>query len=247
MKALVLAAGKGTRIRALSHDRCKGMLTVLGKPLVEHSLDHAVGGGVDGIVVVINADAEAIRDRYGSSYRGIPMRYARQDDPRGLVEAIAIGAPLLGGDDFMLFLSDEILIGADHVGMVRRFHERRLSVVCGVMEGASPAMIRKNYDVIADPDRRIRHLVEKPTTPRGNLLGLGNCVFRHDVLGFLSKVPINPCRQQKDLIGLIQCAVDAGEPVEHYRLCEGYTNVNTPEDFESALCLLETTSHCRTT
>lgn len=243
MRALVLAAGRGTRIRTRTRGRCKGMLSIHGKPLLEYGLDNAVACGVSGIVLVIGDHGEMIREHYGREYRGVPLQYARQDEPRGLVDAIEIGAPLLDGDDFMLFLSDELLVGADHPGMTKRFHERRLSVICGVMEGASPEAIRNNYDVIAGADRRIHRLVEKPMMPAGRLLGLGNCIFRSRVLRYLRQVPLDPQRGRKDLPDLIQCAIDAGEPVEYFRLCTGYANVNSPQDLESALRLAEAMRH----
>lgn len=240
MKALVLAAGAGTRIAPLERAACKGILRLAGIPLVEYSFRHAVAAGVSAIVVVISERAEVIRRRYGAAYCGVPLRYARQDTALGLVHAIEVGAPLLGDEDFMLFLSDEILIDADHAGMVRRFHAGGLSAVCGVVEDAAPERIRCNYDVIGGAGRRIVRLVEKPAAPQGTLLGLGNCIFRRAVLEHLAEVPVNPVRGQRDLTDLIQCAIDAGHRVEHYPLCRHYVNVNTPDDFERARSLVKT-------
>lgn len=240
MKALVLAAGLGTRIAAFGNTQCKGMLSIHGKPLVEYSLDNAVTAGVAEIVIVISERAEMIRQRYGTAYHGITIRYVRQEVPLGLVHAIEVGTPLLDGEDFLLFLSDEILIGADHHGMVRRFDGAQLSVICGVLVDSSPEAICQNYDVIALPDRRIFRLVEKPVMPRGTLLGLGNCIFKHSVLRHLPEVPVNPNRGQKDLTDLIQCAIDAGEGVEFFPLCEQYVNVNTTADFQRAQRMLGT-------
>ena len=239
MKALVLAAGKGTRIRMLSAYCPKGMLKIMGKRLIEYNLDNALTVGVTGIVAVINETAKGIREYYGDTYRGVPIRYARQDNPLGLVNAIEKGAPLLDGDDFILLLSDEVLLGADHVGMAAAFRTRSVGVVVGVMEGASPVMIGKNYDVIANAGRRVVRLVEKPILPQGTLLGLGNCMFKNRILDYLPMVPPNPIRGQRDMTDLIQCAIDSGERVEHYPLCTEYANVNTPEDYEIARSLLE--------
>src|SRR3954463_10196452 len=110
MKALILAGGRGKRLESHSADRNKCMLEFAGKPLIEHSLMSAFSISPNEIVIVVGYLAEQIINHYGTSYRGVRIRYAIQNEQRGLVHAIQCSSPFLGSSAFMLLLADEILL-----------------------------------------------------------------------------------------------------------------------------------------
>ncbi len=94
MKALILAAGKGTRF-ASSRDAHFGRtqepahkcLTQIGhRRVADFSLDTAVDLGVDELVLVVGYLAETIQAVYGDSYRGVPITYTYQREQRGLAQ-----------------------------------------------------------------------------------------------------------------------------------------------------------------
>ncbi|ELY43894.1 sugar phosphate nucleotidyltransferase, partial [Natronorubrum sulfidifaciens] len=69
MKAVVLAAGQGTRIRPLSDSVPKPMLPVADRPLVAHTIDAAIDAGANEVVLVIGYEADTVRDYFGAEYR----------------------------------------------------------------------------------------------------------------------------------------------------------------------------------
>lgn len=241
MKALVLAAGRGKRLGdapGLGEHPDEGnkcMLRLFGKPLVQYSLENAVRAGVSEIVVVVGYRAEAIINEFGIESSGVRIRYVIQEDPRGLVHAIECAKGQIGGDDFMLFLADEILWRPHHQEMVRKFEEEDLFVLCGVVREKRRDEIRKTYALIEDDrDRRVYRLIEKPRNPPNAVRGTGNVIFRWGIFDYIDLTPINQSRGEKELPDLIQCAIDDGHPVKAFDIGDGYVNINTAEDIAIA-------------
>ncbi len=235
MKALVLAAGRGSRLASETLESNKCMLRLRGKPLVQYSLENAARSGVEEIVVVVGYRAEDVINAFGIEFDGVRIQYVIQDEPRGLVHAIETAQPAIGDSDFMLLLADEILWQPHHQGMVAAFEEQKLFAICGIVREPSRDEIRKTYALIQDEaTKRIYRLIEKPRRPPNDVRGTGNCIFRRKIFDYVALTPINQNRREKELPDLIQCAIDDGEDVRSFNIGEGYVNINTPEDIEIA-------------
>jgi dTDP-glucose pyrophosphorylase len=235
MKALVLAAGRGNRLEKMTAERSKCMLTLLGKPLVQHSLERAVAAGAQEIVVVVGYRAEDIINRFGISFRGTPVCYVIQAERRGVVHAICCAKEAIGGSDFMLFLADEILADPAHDRMLKAFREEDVFAVCGVVLVEDRALIRKTYAILADEATgRIYRLIEKPRVPSNTIMGTGNCFLPARIFDYVERTPISAERGERELPDLIQCAIDEGLLVRFVDIGNGYINVNTLDDIETA-------------
>ena len=235
MKALVLAAGRGSRLGQHTTETNKCMLPMSGKPLLQYSLENAVRAGVDEIVVVVGYMAETVINAFGIDFCGTRVQYVIQDEASGLVHAIETARPAIDGSDFMLFLADEILRTPRHQEMLRRFEEGRLFGICGVVRTDERQEIRKTYAIIPNAEtQQIYRLIEKPRRPLNDIRGTGNCVFRNAIFDYVSVTPINQSRQEKELPDLIQCAIDDGEDVRYFDIGDSYTNINTPDDIARA-------------
>lgn len=235
MKALVLAAGRGSRLGDETAELNKCMLRLFGKPLVQYSLENAVQAGVSEIVVVVGYRAEDVINGFGIDFEGTRIQYVIQDEPRGLVHAIETAAPAIDDEDFMLLLADEILWHPHHAAMVKTYEEQGLFGICGVVREPNPEEIRKTYALIQDETtKRIHRMIEKPRRPSNEIRGTGNCIFRREILDYVPLTPINQSRGEKELPDLIQCAIDDGEDVRSFDIGDGYVNINTPADIEIA-------------
>ena len=235
MKALVLAAGRGSRLESGIEQPNKCMLRLFGKPLVQYSLENASRAGVSEIVIVVGFKAEDVINGVGIDFEGTRIQYVIQDEPRGVVHAMEVAAPAIGGEDFMLLLADEILWNPLHADMVKNFEEKRLFGICGVVNETKREEIQKTYALIQDEtSHRIHRLIEKPRRPQSNVRGTGNCIFRREIFDYIEFTPINQSRGEKELPDLIQCAIDDGEDVRSFNIGDGYVNINTPADIEIA-------------
>lgn len=236
LKALVLAAGRGSRIKFHSRTENKCMLQLFGKPLIYYSLENAVLAGAEEIVVIVGFQAEPIVELLGFNFQGVQVRYVRQHRPTGVVDAMACARTKIGMSDFILFLGDEIVWRPQHQAMLRRFRERDLLGACGVVVENDPAEISKTYAVIdTGSERRISQLVEKPAHPKSEVQGTGNCIFRAHILNYVEATPVNRERRERELPDLIQCAIDDGHLVEAFEIGAAYANINTLDDIRSAI------------
>lgn len=230
MKALILAGGRGKRLGDLSANRNKCMLEIEGRHVIEYSLDNAISSGADDVIIVVGYKAEEIINHFGNNYKGRALRYVIQAEQKGMVHAMNCAKEALAGDDFLLLLGDEIMRGPKHREMLSYFASSGAFAVCGVVKVANRELIKKTYTIVKDDKDTVYRLVEKPRRPLNEYMGTGDCVFRNAILNYIEFTPIHHERHEKELPDLIQTAIDDGETVKAFIICDKYTNVNSKED-----------------
>ena len=230
MKALILAAGRGKRLDELSVDNNKCMVRIMDRPVIEYSLDCVVSTDIDQIIIIIGYRAEDVINHLGNYYKGKKLRYVIQAEQKGLVHAIESAREALAGEDFMLLLGDEILINPKHKEMIDLFNTNDLFGICGILRVDDKNLIKRTYFLIQDENNNIFRLIEKPRKPLNNYMGTGDCIFRNQIFQYIEYTPIHHERKEKELPDLIQCAIDDGNSVKSFIICDKYTNINTQED-----------------
>ncbi len=240
MKALILAGGRGKRLGKITESSNKCMLELRGKPVIEYNLDRAADAemGINEIVIVVGYRAEDIINRYGTNYKGKKIKYVIQPEQCGLVHAIECSRDAIGKDNFFLLLGDEVLINSRHIKMMGKFEKEDLFAVCGVLIQKDKTSIGRTYTVLVDDDGRIFRLIEKPKKALNEFQGTGHCIFRNEILSYIERTPIHPERGEKELPDLIQCAVDDGQLVKIFDVCDAYTNINSEDDLKEVEGLL---------
>jgi 2-aminoethylphosphonate-pyruvate transaminase len=83
LQAVILAAGKGTRLKAKTDTLPKAMIEIEGKPLLEYSLDALIENGLTDVILVVGFRHESITRRFGTRYRGLKIRYVLNDNYAG--------------------------------------------------------------------------------------------------------------------------------------------------------------------
>ena len=112
MQAVILAAGRGTRMGKLVEDTPKPMLVVAGKTLLEHKFD-ALPEEVDEIILIVGYLADVIKEKYGDSYGGRKIRYITQENiVGGTADALWQAQALLGGK-FVVMMGDDVYSKGD--------------------------------------------------------------------------------------------------------------------------------------
>ena len=235
MKALILGGGRGKRLEELSEETAKCMLVIRDKPLIEYSLDCAVATDVSEIVILVGYRAEEIINRYGNSYQGKRIKYVIQREQRGVVHALECVIDAIQGEDFMLLLGDELMINPKHPQMMKAYIDESLFGVCGVIPVGDINLIKKTYSIIQGDNHRIFRLIEKPTRPMNNFMGTGNCIFKNEIFSYIEQTPINQKRGEKELVDLIQCAIDEGHAIKSFIICDKYFNINFKDEMQEAV------------
>ena len=239
MKALILAAGRGSRLNEFTKDQNKSMLHLFSKPLIEYNLEHAHQANVKEIIIIVGYKKEEIIKHVGDNFRGIPVTYVEQKQQRGLVHAIETGKEAIGDSDFFLMLGDEILVNPKIKEMIRKFRKEDLYTLCGTVFENEKSSIGKTYSVMGDEDDRIYRLIEKPRFPINNIKGTGHCIMKNDIFNYIPRTPINMNRGEREMVDMIQLAIDEGKKVGIFELSKDYVNVNSQDDMRLAEDLMK--------
>ncbi|WP_226481568.1 bifunctional sugar-1-phosphate nucleotidylyltransferase/acetyltransferase [Natrinema amylolyticum] len=198
MKAVVLAAGQGTRMRPLSESVPKPMLPVADRPLAAHTVDAAVDAGADEIVLVIGYEGETVRDYFGPEYRGVPVSYAVQEEQAGTADAVDAARSHLEGP-FAVLNGDNLY---DPAAIDRLFDA--CPAVCAI-EVDDP----RNYGVLSTErggDGRVTGIVEKPDEPPTNLANAGAYAFPAEAREWLA-VPASE-RGEHEITDVVARVID---------------------------------------
>ena len=108
------------------------------------------------------------------------------------------------------------------------YHESATYGVCGMVNVDDVKQISETYAVI-QYDGVISRLIEKPGHIFDTWMGTGNCVFPSHILDYVKDCPVNERRgrREKELVDLIQCAIDDGKTVRSFQIGQKYFNVNS--------------------
>ena len=108
-RAMIMAAGFGTRMRPLTDDRPKPLVTVRGKSLLDHALDRLVAAGVNMVVINLHYRAQQVRDHLAKR-RDIDIRYSMEDEILGTGGGVVKALPLFDGEAFFVLNSDSVWV-----------------------------------------------------------------------------------------------------------------------------------------
>jgi len=230
MKAVVLAAGKGTRLRPLTDDKPKGMVEVDDKPLLTHCFEQLAELGADEFVVVVGYLKESIIEHYGDEFEGIPITYTHQREQNGLAHALLMVEEHID-DDFMLMLGDNIF-NANLKDVVRRQREDRADAAFLVEE--VPWEEAGRYGVCeTNAYGEITDVVEKPDEPESNLVMTGFYTFSPAIFHACKLVqPSN--RGEYEISEAIDLLIRSGRTIDAIRIDGWRIDVGYPEDQEEA-------------
>lgn len=238
MKALILAGGRGSRLKETTVCTNKCLIDLKGRPVIEYNLDRAVEAGVSEILLLVGYCAEQIINRYGIIYNGVPIRYVIQWEQKGLVHAIETCRNELENEDFFLLLGDEVITGARITSLIQSYYQNNPFVLCGIINQHDKTKISRTYTVLTSENGQVLRLIEKPHVAVNSIQGTGHCIFKNEILSYIDRTPIHPVRGEKELPDLIQCAVDDGRLVSIFEIGLKYTNINFQDDIEEALSFI---------
>jgi glucose-1-phosphate thymidylyltransferase long form len=230
MQAVVLAAGKGTRLQPLTDDKPKGMVEINGEPILTHCLDQLVELGADEFIIVVGYLKEQIIDHYGDEYRGVPITYAHQREQLGLAHALLCVEDHID-DDFMLILGDNVF-HANLEDVVRRQQEERADAAFLVEE--VPWEEASRYGVCdTNAYGEITDVVEKPDDPPSNLVMTGFYTFTPAIFHACHLVqPSN--RGEYEISDAVDLLIQSGRTIDAIGLDGWRVDVGYPDDRDEA-------------
>jgi len=231
MKAVILAAGKGERLRPLTNTRPKHILPVGGAPLIEWPLRGLADMGICEALIVTHYMGDQIKAQLGDgSSLGISISYARQDEVKGTADAFAVGEAFVGDDEFLGFYGDGF-ITVDSFKAVLDAHGTGETIL-GVIHVDDPSRLGT---VELDGDR-VTRLVEKP--PKGeapsNLANTGIYLFTPEIFDHIRDTGLSS-RGEYEVTDSIGSLIESGATVKAAILPpKGWMDVGQPWDLLEA-------------
>ncbi len=110
-RAVIPAAGRGSRMVVVAEGRPKELLAIGGRSLLEHALADLAASGIDEALLIVSPHKPEIAATLGNECAGVRLRYAVQPEPRGLADALALAEPFVNGEPFVCWLPDNLWLG----------------------------------------------------------------------------------------------------------------------------------------
>jgi bifunctional UDP-N-acetylglucosamine pyrophosphorylase/glucosamine-1-phosphate N-acetyltransferase len=179
MQCVILAAGKGTRLRPLTENCPKPLVRVAGKPLLDHIVE-ALPSAVDELIIVVGYLGEMIREYCGEEFHGRKVTYVVQEEQKGTALALWLCKDLLKGRFLFLFADD--IHGKDDLARATSFVRSMLV--------ASVAQPEKFGIVVRNPDSTLGLMIEKPEHAPSNCASTGAMVLDDHIFEFEPQTPV---------------------------------------------------------
>jgi UDP-N-acetylglucosamine diphosphorylase/glucosamine-1-phosphate N-acetyltransferase len=222
MDAVVVAAGRGTRMRPLTDTRPKPLLPVGRQSLLERTLDQCVGL-VDRFVIVVGYRGEMIRERVGEAYAGVPVEYVDQTERLGTAHAIGQAAEVVSGS--FLALNGDVVVDRDLIEQLAAADGHALAVTTV----ADPTA----YGVVETEDGTLQALHEKPADPPSNRVNVGLYAFEPSAFGAIERTE-KSARGEYEITDAIEGLLADGEAVTAVEYDGTWLDVGRPWEVLSA-------------
>ena len=203
MKGLVLAGGKGTRLRPITYTSAKQLVPVANKPVLFYGIEAMAGAGIRDIGIVVGDTHREIRAAVGDGSRwGVRVEYIEQDAPKGLAHAVKISQTFLGQEPFVMYLGDNLL-NKGITPFVQEFARERPAAQILLARVPDPQL----FGVAELKDGRVVRLVEKPTEYIGDHALVGVYMFGPQVFESIDRIRPS-VRNELEITDAIQDLID---------------------------------------
>jgi dTDP-glucose pyrophosphorylase len=225
-KAVVLAAGRGTRMRELTADLPKPMIEVRGKPVVQYIIEGLRDAGVAKFLIVVGYRADVVQNFFGDGSRyKIDIQYTTQEKQDGTGRVVELAKSFAANAPFILAYGDILIDPANYKRLVDLADnvEALLSVTRGedVSKGGA-VFVNERMELI---DLREKPKPGEPTSPWYNA---GLYAFRSSIFDFTAKLKPSP-RGEYELTDAIRELAQSGKKVQALELAGSWADVRDPE------------------
>ncbi len=222
MQCVILAAGKGTRLRPLTEAIPKPLVLVAGKPLLDHIVE-ALPSAVDELIIVHGYLGEQIKAYCGAEYFGRKVTYVEQIEQKGTAPALWLCKELLHGRFLFMFADD--IHGENDIARVTSYSRAILTM---------PTKTPERFGIVVrHPDGTLAEFVEKPQHPPSNLASTGVMVLDTHIFEFPITVARNGEYFLTDVVSEYAQKYPVAVVEESLWIPIGY-----PEDIEKAEAIL---------
>ena len=223
MKAVILAAGQGTRLRPVTLTMPKPLVPVANRWLITYAIDVLKTAGLTDIGIVVNSlDSPIVEILNSGKALGVNIEYIVQTEQKGLAHAIGLCQEFVGDEPFSVFLGDNI------------FQDKMTNLLSSFADSENAAAIVLGE--VSDPTRfgiaeiennKIVRVVEKPQNPPSNLAIAGVYLFRPSIFDAISRIKPS-WRNELEITDAIQVLISDNLAVASYQLDGWWIDAGKP-------------------
>ena len=224
-KAVLLAAGRGTRMRELTLDLPKPMLLVRGRPILDYIVEGLHAAGIEEILIVVGYRADVVTDHFGDGAgHGVRVSYTTQITQDGTGRVVELAKEFAGNDGFILSYGDILIDPSNYRVLTAPSTEEAIVTVkysADVSKGGA-VFVNEAFDLI---DLREKPKPGEPTSPWYNA---GVYFFRPSIFEFTARLQ-KSVRGEYELTDAIRDLAMSGRRVRAYELSGNWADVRDPE------------------
>jgi glucose-1-phosphate thymidylyltransferase len=230
VKALILCAGKGTRLRPLTFTNAKPLIPIANKPTIVYSLEMIKEAGINEVGIVVNPDNKKDFEQTlgNGSQLGLEITYIVQEEPKGLAHAVAISEEFLKNDEFLMYLCDN-LVTVDLGKFVKDFNNKDMDSFILLTPVEDPS----RFGIAIIEDGQVKKVVEKPKEPPSNLAIIGVYIFKPIIFEAIKNIKPS-WRGELEITDAIQWLLENNKNVGAHIVYGWWKDTGKPEDLIEA-------------
>ncbi|GAB6188475.1 glucose-1-phosphate thymidylyltransferase [Marinitoga arctica] len=230
MKALILCAGKGTRLRPLTFTNAKPLIPIANKPTIVYSLEVIKEAGINEVGIVVNPDNKKdFEETLGNgSQLGLEITYIVQEEPKGLAHAVAISEEFLKEEEFLMYLGDN-LVTVDLGKFVKDFNSQNMDSFILLTPVEDPS----RFGIAVLKDDKVVKVIEKPKNPPSNLAIIGVYIFKPIIFEAIKNIKPS-WRGELEITDAIQWLLENNKNVGAHIVYGWWKDTGKPQDLIEA-------------
>jgi bifunctional UDP-N-acetylglucosamine pyrophosphorylase/glucosamine-1-phosphate N-acetyltransferase len=225
LKAIILSAGEGTRMRPLTLTKPKTMLPVAGKPIIQYNIEALRDNGVTDILLIVNYEEKIVKDYFkdGGDF-GVKISYKTQEELLGTANAIGYGKDFV--DDTFIVLNGDIILDNNLIkNILDEYLDYKVDTLMVLKEVENPSL----FGVVEIEDSLVKSIVEKPKLEEApsNLINTGVYVFNSDIFDKIAKTTKSK-RGEYEITDSLAMQIDEGKTVRGITTDKDWIDVGHP-------------------
>lgn len=241
MKAIILSAGEGSRMRPLTLTKPKTMLPVAGKPIIQYNIESLRDNGINDILIIVRYKEEMVKDFFkdGKDF-GVNITYKTQKDFLGTANAISYGEDYI--EDSIVVLNGDIIVDSEIIReIINKFNDLKPDTLMVLKEVENTSA----FGVVEVKDDYIKSIIEKPQPGEtsSNLINTGIYIFIKDIFDKINRTE-KSSRGEYEITDSVSIQISEDKKVMAHKTDKSWIDVGRPWELievnEELIAKLET-------
>lgn len=225
MKAIILSAGEGSRMRPLTLTKPKTMLPVAGKPIIQYNIESLKENGITDILLIVRYKEDMVREYFGDgSEFGVNITYKTQKDFLGTANAVSYGEDFI--NQSVIVLNGDIILDAEILQeIIKKYNYMDADTLMVLTEVEDPTA----FGVVEIEDNNIKNIIEKPKLEDApsNLVNAGIYIFNEDIFDKINKTELSE-RGEYEITDSLLLQIKDGKKVIGHNTDKDWIDVGRP-------------------